>query len=177
MCSNNASILLTSVEAPLLEAISQTVLDAEVRGTLASTYHEQMVSWWNDRTGYAQAIADTKDRLLERRLDLTRKADSIADALQDDGRNPLMMQRLKIIQEELSAIDADFQIAAKLRRRRVSGASQREFAFYSTFFDVEEPGEALVWLSSEASCFKAKFTPHDPTGGLSNEIQPSVQRL
>jgi hypothetical protein len=114
MCPNNASILLTSVEAPLLEAISHCVRDAEVRDTLASTYREQVVSRWIERTGYAQGVADMKEHLLEKRRDLTKKADNIADALQDDGRNPLLMQRLKGIQEELGAIDADFQIAAEV---------------------------------------------------------------
>jgi hypothetical protein len=85
-----------------------------------------MISRWNERTGYAQGVANTKDQLLERRRDLTRKADNIADALQDDGRNPLMMQRLKSIQEELGAIEAEFQAATEIVAAPLSEEQTRE---------------------------------------------------
>ena len=105
-CSNNTSILLSTVESHLLPAISECLNDTVVRDKLASDYHAQMVSLWSERVDSTKEVVDSEDQLQERRRELRRKAANILDALQDDGRSPLLTERLNGIQKELAEIDA-----------------------------------------------------------------------
>jgi len=69
---------------------------------------------------------DSEDQLRESRRSLNRKADNIVDSLQDDGRNPLLVQRLKTIQEELAEIDEALKMAAEVVTPPLSEEQTRE---------------------------------------------------
>jgi len=126
ICSNNASILLSTVEADLLPAISERVRERSLCDELASDYRDQMVSRWNELVNSAQKAVDSADQLRESRRSLNRKADNIVDSLQDDGRNPLLVQRLKTIQEELAEIDEALKMAAEVVTPPLSEEQTRE---------------------------------------------------
>jgi site-specific DNA recombinase len=104
-CANNKSISLPLVDSQLLPAISQCVREASVRDQLATTYRDQMVFVWNEHMNSRQRVVEIEVQLREKRQDLGRRANNIVDSLQDDGPNPLLIERLNSIQEELTDID------------------------------------------------------------------------
>jgi DNA invertase Pin-like site-specific DNA recombinase len=113
-CPIRRSISLTLVESQLLPAISQCVHDDSVRDDLILVYRDQMVSQWNESLSSHKSIVDSEDQLRKDLRDLNIKAKNIVDALQDDGRNPMLVQRLKGIQEKITEIDTSLQIAAEV---------------------------------------------------------------
>ena len=125
-CSNNVSILLSLVESNLIPAISQCVREGSLRDKLVSSYRDQMVAQWNERVNSAQKIMESEDELRKKHLDLNRKAENIVDALQDDGRNPFLTQRLKTIKEELAKIDLAMEMAAEIVTPPLSEDQTRE---------------------------------------------------
>jgi len=108
-CPIRRSILLTLVESQLLPAISQRLHEDSVRDDLMAVYRDKMISLWNETVDAHQVIEDTGDQLRNERRELSAKADNIVDALQDDGRNPMLVQRLNGILEEMSQIDTALQ--------------------------------------------------------------------
>ena len=74
-----------------------------------AVYRDKMISLWNETVDAHQVIEDTGDQLRNERRELSAKADNIVDALQDDGRNPMLVQRLNGILEEMSQIDTALQ--------------------------------------------------------------------
>ncbi|MDR3725639.1 MAG: hypothetical protein P4K86_01225 [Terracidiphilus sp.] len=92
-------ILLRTVAADLLPAISECVREPSLFYELASDYRDQILSCWNEHASSAQKALDSEGQLWATRRDLNRKADNIVDALQHDGKSPLLTQRLTTIQE------------------------------------------------------------------------------
>ena len=113
-CPGTKSIMLTLLEAQLLDTISGIVRDPSVREKLAGDYYGQVVSFWNERTKAVARVTENIEELRDRRQDLRRKASNIVDSLQDDGRNPLLVQRLKAIQGELANLDATIAAPAEV---------------------------------------------------------------
>ena len=119
-CPNKLTILRRALEAQLLKAFAQNLLDPEVRELLCREFHEQAMAAWKGRANKAEQVESGVRGLRDKQEKLRQQAENLLDAIAATNGSPLVYGRLSSVETQMRTID---ELLATQTHSRVTAPS------------------------------------------------------